>query len=255
MAPAPSTSLTAFLHDFISPEALVAQARALGVVQRQRKAHVLSLVSAILFTLPVRGRVSRAAMWRAYLRRTGKTLSRSAFFKRFNKALAELMRWLLDTIIQRARDRPPTYTGLLEGFRDVIAADSSTIALPPALRDIWPGTTDDTAAIKLHTQIRATTGELLKDKITAGTAADSKHFGVTWADAGSLFLLDRGYSGASLWFRIARVGGFFVTRLPASYKPTILRSHRNHRGRARPVAGRKLREVLDEVERRVLIHH
>ena len=54
--------VAAFLHDFISPEALVAQAHALGVVQRQRKAHVPALVAALLFTLPVRGRVARAAM-------------------------------------------------------------------------------------------------------------------------------------------------------------------------------------------------
>jgi len=100
MAPASSTSQAALLHKSISPEALVAQAHALGVVRRQRKAHALAMVSAILFTLPVRGRVSRAATWRAYLWRTGKSLSRSAFFKRFNKALAQLLRWLLNALIQ-----------------------------------------------------------------------------------------------------------------------------------------------------------
>ena len=62
----------------------------------------------------------------------------------------------------------------------------------------WPGTNDDTAAIKIHTHIRALTGELLKHRITAGTADDGKQFGVTWADRGTLFLLDRAYNAASL---------------------------------------------------------
>ena len=67
-----------------------------------------------------------------------------------------------------------------------------------------------------------------------------------------LFLLDRAYNSASLWWRIDRVGGFFVTRLPASYKPTIRHGNRKHRGQSRKVERKKLREVLEGLQRNVL---
>lgn len=247
-----NTAIADFLHVHIPADEIRVQADRLGVIQRQRKTDLLALLAVILFALPTRGRVSRAAMWRAYVRRTGRPLSRAAFYSRFTKPLAQLIRWILQTLIDRARAQPPRYTGLLEGFRDVIAADATTIALPPALRPRWPGTNDGTAAIKVHTWIRALTGQLLKRRVTAGTADDGKNFGVMPSDKGSLFLLDRAYCAARLWRRINDVGAFFVTRLPASYKPTIRRSLRPHRGRAKAVGGRKLREVLGEISRQVL---
>lgn len=247
-----NTAISAFLHTHIPAADIRAQADHLGVIQRQRKTDLLALLAVILFTMPVRGRISRAAMWRDYVRRTGNALSRAAFYKRFTRPLAKLIRWILQTLIDHARAHPPRYTGVLEGFRDVIAADATTIALPPTLRDRWPGTNDGTAAIKVHTWIRALTGQLLKRRVTAGTADDGKNFGVMPSDQDCLFLLDRAYSAARLWRRINDVGAFFVTRLTASYKPTILRSLRSHRGRAKDVSGRKLREVLGEIEREVL---
>ena len=65
-------------------------------------------------------------MWRAYQRRTRKRLSRAAFYKRINKTLGNLIRWILDTLIQRARANKPRYTGLLEGFKDVVAAGDAS---------------------------------------------------------------------------------------------------------------------------------
>ncbi len=127
-------------------------------------------------------------MWRAYQRRTRKRISRAAFYKRINKTFGKLLRWILDSLVLRARDNKNVYTGILDGFKEVVAADASTIALKAELRDRWPGTNEGTAAIKVHTWIRALTGEILKYKITAGTTHDAKVFGVTWKAAGTYVL-------------------------------------------------------------------
>lgn len=252
MAPVKPTSLADVLHPLLPMEALLDKARELGVLKRQRKADVAALLTVVLLTLPVRNVVSRAQMFRGYLRHTGKKLSRSAFYKRFTPPLEALLRFLLASLQDKARADRPHYTGVLKGFRDVVVADATVIAVHPALRWLWPGSNDGTAAIKLHTWVRAVTGELLWHKLTQATAYDGHHFGVNWSHTGVLFLLDRAYNSASLWWRIHRVGGFFVTRLPSSYKPTILGQNRKHRGASRKVKHRKLREALVGLERQVL---
>ena len=96
------------------------------------------------------------------------------------------------------------------------------------------------------------TGELLAHRITSEATADAKVFGVTWSDAGKLFLFDRGYSSASLWWRVHRVGGHFITRLPASYRPKVVSANRTHRGRARALVGRMLWEAVRGLRRKVI---
>ena len=81
---------------------------------------------------------------------------------------------------------------------------------------------------------------------------DSRHFGVTWKDTGKLFLLDQAYCSHQTWFRIDRVGAFFVTRLPIAFRTTVERSLRSHRGRARDVVGLPIWEALEQIERRGL---
>lgn len=252
MAPLQASSLLDVVHALLPTNQLLDKARQLGVLKRQRKTDVAALLAAVVFTLPIRDIVSRAQMHRNYLRNTGKALSRSAFYERFTPSLEALLHFVVRSLQDHARAHRPQYTGVLAGFRDVVIADATTIALAPSLRGLWPGSNEGRAALKLHTRIRATTGELLWHRITKATAYDGHQFGVDWSHTGVLFLLDKAYNSASLWWRIHRVGGFFVTRLPASYKPTIERRNRNHRGKSRRVEGRKLRDVLVGLKRQVL---
>jgi hypothetical protein len=224
----------------------------LGFVQRQQGFDPVPFIATLLFALPPRGPVSRAFMWRAYQRRAGQRLARSAFYARFNRGLGKLVEWLLDQLIQRARTRGGVFTGVLAGFRDVVAVDATVVALHPSLRNRWKATGEGKAALKVHTRVRATTGEILRAKISPAVHHDSKHFGVNWKDAGKLFLLDQAYCSRKTWFRIARIGAFFVTRLPISFKTTIERSLRPHRGRARDVVGLPIWEALEQIERQVL---
>lgn len=67
-----------------------------------------------------------------------------------------------------------------------------------------------------------------------------------------LLLFDLGYFRYQLFDCIDRNGGFFVTRLKKNANPLIVSLNRLHRGRAVPVEGERLRDVIDRLERDVL---
>ena len=254
MAQRNPTSPEQFLHQLVSADQLRRAARETGFVRRLRKIEPVAFVVATVLGICGRARQSLAEMRRLFAARTGVRVARSAFWKRFTPAFEELVCWLLRQLQERAERRRPTYCGVLAGFRDVIVADATVIKVRDSLRSIWKGSRKNSAAaaIKVHTRIRAITGELLRHRITAETYSEMRAFGVHWTDAGKLFLFDRGYPSASMWWRIHRVGGFFLTRLPASYKPEIVAVNRTHRGRARKLVGQRLREVVVGLKRKVI---
>lgn len=254
MAKRDDTTPEGFLHALIPPEEIRIVAHRLGVVVRRRKLDPVALLTVVVFVLAGREGQSIAAMRRNLALHSGVLLARSAFWARLSPSLALLTRWMLDRLASRAAAHPPTYRGLLRGFKDLVAVDSTVVKVNDLLARKWRGTRESSAkaAIKVHTRIRVVTGELLRWVITPETRADCKKFGISWADAGTLFLFDRGYSSPSLWFRVQRVGAFFVTRLPASHHALIVGSNRTHRGRSRRLVDRPLRDTLRGLTRQVL---
>jgi IS4 transposase len=248
------TSPEQFLHQLISAEELRRAARETGFVRRMRKIEPVAFLLATVLGICGRAGQSLAEMRRLFATKTGVRVARSAFWKRFTPAFEALVTWLLRRLEDRAERRRPKYNGLLARFRDVIVADATVVKVHDSLRSLWKGARSNSApaAVKVHTRVRAITGELLRHRITAETCPDMRAFGVHWSDAGKLFLFDRGYPSASLWWRVHRVGGFFLTRLSGSYKPTIVRVNRTHRGRARKLVGLKLRDVTDGLRRKVI---
>lgn len=254
MARRKSTSPSSFLHQVVPEAELRSAAVALGVVQRVRKVDVVAFLLATVLAIGEQGASSIAAMRRRFVLRGGHRVARSSFWSRFTPAFGELVKWLVEHLQEQACRREPSRVGALSRFKDILAVDSTVITVNPALKWLWPGTRRQSrpAAIKVHTWIRALTGELLKHRITGERFADSKAFGIDWSAAGTLFLFDRGYSSASLWWRIDRVGAYFLTRLPGSYWPKVVSENRRHRGRARRLLHRDLREASETLKRKVI---
>jgi putative transposase len=248
------TSPEQFLQQLISADDLRQAARQTGFVRRRRKIEPVAFLMATVLGICGRAGQSLAEMRRLFAAQTGMRVARSAFWKRFTPQFEALVTWLLCQLQRRAEQRRPKYVGVLAGFRDVVAVDATVIKVHDSLRWLWKGarTNSAGAAVKVHTWVRALTGELLHHRITAETHADVKAFAVTWKDAGKLFLFDRGYPSASLWWRIHKVGAYFMTRLPASYRPTIVALNRTHRGRARKLVGGELYEVTRGLKRKVI---
>ena len=67
-----------------------------------------------------------------------------------------------------------------------------------------------------------------------------------------LFLFDLGYFRYRLFARITQNGGYFLTRLKWIANPTIVDVNRTHRGRAIPLVGERLRDVIGRMSRETL---
>ena len=249
-----ATSPLALLHHLFPASLLRREAAAVGLAQRVRKVDVVHLFLAVVLTVSGRGGQSLAALHRSYIFRSGQQLARSAFGRRLSPAFAAFTERLLRRMEADSVARPPRYGGVLRHFRDVISVDATVVRVHESLKHCWPGTRTKTspAAIKVHTWVRAVTGELLKHRITKERYADSKAFGLDWSATGKLFLFDRGYPSATLWHRIDRVGAYFLTRLPSSYDPLVVEVCRSHRGRARKLVGEYLKDVGPVLKRRVI---
>ncbi len=248
------TMLTQLLHSVAEPGEVRQRARKLGVVVRQGKVDAYALLVTTALAVAHRGPQSLAAIRRSFITGLRISLHRSSFFDRFTPAFRELMKGLLDALVDKAQPISIRPYGALAGFRDIIAIDSTVVKVHDSLAKRWKGTRTNSgkAAIKVHTWIRALSGEIVKYKVTREAYGDSRAFGVSGSVKGVLFLLDMGYSSPSLWWKIHRLGGYFLTRLPADRDPSITRNHRRHRGRSRSSVGRKLRDLLRGLQRKYL---
>ena len=249
-----ATCPLALLHSLFPASLLRREAAAVGLVQRVRKVDVVQLFLAVVLTVTGRGGQTLAALHRSYVFRSGQRLARSSFWGRLSPALGELTGRLLRRMEVESGARPPRYAGALGHFRDVVAVDATVIQVHDSLETCWPGTRTNSspAAIKVHTWVRAATGELLKHRITGERYADSRAFGVGHDAAHKLFLFDRGYPSATLWHHIDQVRGYFLTRLPSSYDPVVVEVCRSHRGRARKLLNERLKDLEPHLKRRVV---
>lgn len=209
MAPHSPTCSSSVLATTVAPEAVAAQARALGVVRRSRKVGAHDLLMAIVLGVSIRGPTALERLHRIWCRRTGERIARSAFWDRLTEQFAALIRWYFDPMLQQSRASDAGLPDGLQQFREVLALDSSVVQVHDALQDHWPGTRTNSApgAIKVHALVRVFTGELLDYRITGERLADCEAFGVSHDLSRCLLLLDRGYSSPSLWRRIWNVGG------------------------------------------------
>ncbi|MCA9764543.1 MAG: IS4 family transposase [Gemmatimonadetes bacterium] len=228
--------------------------RTLGVVRRQGKIDLYAMLCVVVLGVAVRGPVAIAQLGHIMAEVTGVVVARSSFWDRISPAFAKLVRSVLDDVVVANRARVVAPPGVLSGFADVFAVDATVVKLHDDLAHLWRGTRRNSAraALKVHTWIRAFTGEIVKYRVTQDAHGDGRAFGIDQALRGVLVLFDKGYSSPSLWRRIDHVGGYFLTRLPRDRAPTITGENRRHRGRARKVVGRGLRDVLEGLQRSVL---
>jgi putative transposase len=70
--------------------------------------------------------------------------------------------------------------------------------------------------------------------------------------ADHLLMFDLGYFRYRLFACIGRNGGYFLTRLKSNADPRIVAVNRAHRGRAIPLVGERLRDIIARMQHRVL---
>ena len=164
----------------------------------------------------------------------------------FRAVLAQLMRKLASSDVR--------YGGVLEGFRDVLAADATVVKVHRLLARRFPGTRTNSApaAAKLHLVMSVRGTGVHKVKVTGERAKDHRTLQMgPWVE-GRLLLFDLGYFRYQLFDCIDRNGGYFITRLAANANPRIVAIHRQWRGRAIDLEGKRLKEVASRLQREVL---
>lgn len=237
------------------PQALVVRlAWVFGAVQRRRKIAIGTFVWALVLGFSGGRKRTIAGLRRAYEKVAGHTIEESSFYQRFNEGLVALLKALIAHVLEATAGAGRALRGHLEGFRDVVMTDSTVVRLHMLLERAFPAcrTNHTKAALKAHVVLGVRGAGDQSVKVTSERVHDGPVFTVGGWVRDKLLLFDLGYFRYQLFACITRNGGYFLTRLKGNADPLIVAQHRSHRGRARKLVGRRLREVLPGMQRQVL---
>ncbi|MCC7413295.1 MAG: IS4 family transposase [Gammaproteobacteria bacterium] len=254
MARTPTIAIRETLCKLFPARRLRALARASGAVQRERKVDIAALFWTLVLGFAVGGERSIATLRRAYERATGQCLEESSFYDRFTPGLVKLLKAAVAEGLDQMREGARALRGPLAAFRDLVLADATVMRLKDLLAGVYPAcrTNHTRAALKLHAVLSVTGASRQSVKLTAERVHDGPVLKVGPWVRGRLLLFDLGYFRYQLFACITRNGGYFLSRLKRHANPLIVAVHRVHRGRALELHGKRLQEVLPQLERQVL---
>jgi len=178
---------------------------------------------------------------------------RSSFLKRFNEGM---VRFLM-ACIRRAIDHMSLEVArpeLFDPFKDVLAIDSTVIALADGLASVFPGTRTNTspAAAKLNAMVSVISGSVTRIAIAPENTAEVNFMKIGKWVKDTLLLFDLGYYSHACFKSIDRMGGFFVSRLKANVNPTILSDNTRGPGRRRDLRGKKVRSAIKGLHKNII---
>lgn len=136
---------------------------------------------------------------------------------RFTPEAALLMQGILNRLVERVvTTLTPAAIPILRRFNGVYIRDSTVIALPSELADIWPGcggSAGETAALKLQVRWNYVTGQMEGPALQPARQHDrTTPYGPEGEPASSLELADLGYFNLAELRQRHERGQFFITR-------------------------------------------
>jgi hypothetical protein len=229
---------------------LRAQALATGAVKRSVKVDIVVFFWALVLAPVVGAAPSLAGLQRVFESMARIVINPSAYLKRFSEPLV----LFLETCAQRAfaeaiaRWFDPK---VFSPFREVLAIDSSLVKLKDSLQVLFPGprTNSAPAVAKVHAVYSVISGALRHVSIFAGKTSEVKVLKLDRDLKDTLLLYDLGYFQYSVFARIARQGGFFVSRMKHSANPVIVADRYRGPGRKRNLVGQRLWDALAGIGR------
>jgi IS4 transposase len=222
-----------------------------GVVERDRKIDVKMLVWTLVIGFAVGGEARSVAGYRrAYELATDESIAPSSFYDRFTEELADLLRDLLDHAVEEVAV-PHHVTPAFDRFRDVIAADATVFRLHRLLSE-FKATHEDQSGVQLFLVHNLTEQSVISSEITDERTHESTLFETGSWLRGRLFLLDQGFFKYRRFALIDENDGFFVSRLKPNANPVITEELREWRGRAIPLEGKQIQDVVDDLHRQYI---
>src|SRR6266581_1621881 len=205
---------------FILEERADELAKETGCIKRERKFSGADLVQTFVFGWQQHPEASLEQL--ASTAQLGNvSVTDTAVDKRFTEACAQFLHRVLEemtsVVVQAAHEVP---LKLVRRFSAVILEDSSSIALPDELAQIWQGCggkqAHTAAAVKLHVRWELKRGQVQGPELTAGRTSDhASPFNDEAVEAGSLSIKDLGYFSLRQMAERRRAGGYTLARLRA----------------------------------------
>ena len=250
----PSVTVHRTLRKLLPASVVTEAARATGAFQRVRKVEAYPFVWSLVLGFAAGKVRTIAGLRRVYERATGTTLEESSFYARFTPALVQLLRQLLEGVLDQSWGLSRVATGRLRQFRDILVTDSTVIRLHDLLASAFPAcrTNHTRAAAKVHVLMCVTGAGKQTVKVTSERRHDRRAFVLGPWVRGKLLLFDLGYFDFQLFRRIEDLGGYFVSRLKRSSNPVIVAQNRVWRGQSIPVVGQRIWDVVDRLQRQEL---
>jgi len=194
-------------------------ARASGFCQRRSKLGGAAFAQALVFGClgHPRTRLEDLAQTAAAC---GAAVYPQALDQRFTPQAADYLRRVLAAAVEQVCAADTAVLPLLQKFRGVALEDSTTVALPDALREQWPGCRGGgdgehgtQAAIKFQVRLDCTTGQLTGPLPVAGAAADQRTaLPLDALPAGALRIADLGYFDLDVLARLQQRQVYWLTR-------------------------------------------
>lgn len=225
-------------------------AREVGAVQRKRKIDIVHLVWTLILGFGGGSERTLAGLRRAFERTTGVHVVPSAFYDRFTKPFARLMKALATDVLNRFVPDTHTDIAAFKAFREVVAADSTVIRLHDLLKKAFPAcrTNHTKAAAKLHVIMNVVGRGACSIKLTGQRVHDGPVLRAGSWVRDTLLLFDLGYYRFQLFSCIDRQGGYFLSRLKDNANPLITAVYSGWRSDKRPLVGRHLQSVLGKLK-------
>lgn len=197
---------------------------------------------------------SLAELRRSFEISTGVDLVPSSFYDRFTPALCKFLKTAVSHVCQNLSGPAFELQGKLGGFVDLVVADCTVITLHEMLSGTYKAcrTNHSKAALKVHMVMSVLAAGPKCIQVLSERSKEVQKFKVGPWIQNRLLLIDLGYYCFGLFERIARNGGFFVSRVKDNANFKVVSANRRWRGRSRSLVGKTLKEFLPHLKREVL---
>ena len=146
----------------------------------------------------------------------GVKVSKQAVHERFNPAAVELMKGLFKESFDQLKNAQSVVIELLQPFSSIKILDSSTIALPSHMKELYKGCggVGPEATLKIQTLLDYGNGQIEDITITDGRKNDQsfkRH--LEKIEEGALYLQDLGYFDSESLSKLHKNKAYFISRL------------------------------------------
>jgi len=248
------TSIKAALKSCFTGKWIMDTATSTGLVKRKRKVNIADFFWTLVLGFGTGAHKTIAELRRLFEYYSGVNLAPSAFYDRFTPQLCKFMKKAVIQACNTLSEPAEGLKGKLKGFVDLVISDSTVFKLHDMLKDVYKARRNRNyeSAMKLHTVISALGVSPRTVQLYSERTWDGNLIRIGKWIKGRLLLFDMGYFSYSLFERIDRNEGFFITRLKDNANPKILFSHKVHRGRIHSMEAQKLRKILPRLKRSML---